>query len=157
MSALQTYLPEPDFTETAALLHDVHLERQRRDVYLIFEILAGLRDQWRNRPAVQMWRGSEVVLLDYGLKVCREWRARGHNDEIEARLISFVEDVLYAKIWVPGNTGAKPWWLGHPGFHLSHKSNLVREMPDHYGRIWPEVKPGLPFVWPDPMPPSLAA
>lgn len=149
MSSLQTYLPVPDFEESAKLLSNRHLERQRRDVYTILEVLAGLRDNWRNRPAVAMWRGSELVLFEYGIKMCREWQARGNRDEMEERILSFVQDSMVVGIWTPDNNQEMPWWLGNPGFHLSHKSNLIREEPEHYRRLWPDVSDNLPLVWPD--------
>ena len=30
---------------------------------------------------------------------------------------------------------------------LSHRSNLVRKLPTHYGPLWPEVSPDLPYKW----------
>jgi alpha-tubulin suppressor-like RCC1 family protein len=30
----------------------------------------------------------------------------------------------------------------------SHRSNLIRKMPEHYGPIWPDVPDDLPYYWP---------
>ena len=42
-----------------------------------------------------------------------------------------------------------PPWLGDAPFHLSHRSNLLRKMPEHYRQFWPAERDDLPYVWPD--------
>lgn len=38
--------------------------------------------------------------------------------------------------------------LGNNAFHLSHRSNLIRKLPSHYGPLWPNVPDNLPYIWP---------
>ena len=79
---MQTFLPVPDFAETARILDDVRLGKQRVETYQIIRTLDGVTKGWRHHPAVKMWRGHEACLLDYGLSICAEWdgaRVRRHR------------------------------------------------------------------------------
>jgi len=87
--------------------------------------------------------------MEYGLTMCAEWRVRGYEDNMGGKIADLCQDAMYEKIWTPANNTGTPWWLGHEGFHQSHKSNLVLKDANYYGAIWPEVKPGLPYVWPE--------
>ena len=44
--------------------------------------------------------------------------------------------------------GKPPPWLGNPRLHFSHRCNLVRKFPEHYGYIWNNVDPAIPYWWP---------
>lgn len=58
---------------------------------------------------------------------------------------------LPTRLTVRGET--RPWWLGDPGFHAGHRSNLLRKDPDHYSRFgWLEPD-DLPYVWSSAEPP----
>lgn len=147
---MQTFLPLADFSETAKVLDRQRLGKQRVECYQILETLAGISTThtWRNHPAVWMWKGSELVLFRYALTICHEWTSRGYNDATAARISTLVEDALRLKIWNPRRNGQQPYWLGAEGFHLSHRSNLISKDPEHYQKYWPEVPPGLPYIWP---------
>ena len=41
-----------------------------------------------------------------------------------------------------------PPWFGDKEFHRSHQSNLIRKMPEHYQKLFPDVPNNLPYVWP---------
>lgn len=41
-----------------------------------------------------------------------------------------------------------PSWFGKQEFHDSHKSNLLRKDPKHYGQFNWNVKSNLPYYWP---------
>ena len=152
---MQTFLPYPDFAQSAACLDNRRLGKQRVEC---LQILRALRDPsygWQNHPAVRMWRNKQHALALYGCHVCYEWRKRGFKDtctekicslmlwtndlEIELRAIQFNEQYpLYDY----------PLWLDNPAFHASHRSNLLRKDPAFYGRYgWTEPH-NLPYVWP---------
>lgn len=137
---MQTFLPYPDFAESAQVLDRQRLGKQRVEALQILRTLAGLSAGWANHPAVRMWRGYAACLSLYGIAVCKEWRARGYKDNCLVQFLNIHPD---------GPPGCvQPPWLGDPAFHLSHKSNLVRKLPGHYGELWPGVPDDLPYVWP---------
>ena len=97
-------------------------------------VLAGMTKGWRNHPAVLMWRDYEGALYEYGRLVCVEWRERGFQDSL---LEQFPKDRVIL-----------PAWLGYDEFHTSHQANLVRKLPEHYRKYFPEVDETLPYYWP---------
>jgi hypothetical protein len=130
---MQTFLPYADFAASAAALDRQRLGKQR------VEVLQLLKGSWPNHPASKMWRGHRLALVQYGLAVCAEWRRRGYADTCTTKIAAFIP---------PADMGL-PSWLGDPAFHLSHRSNLVRKLPEHYGPMFPGVPANLPYVWPE--------
>jgi len=137
---MQTFLPYSDFTESAKTLDRQRLGKQRVETWQIYQALTGEKSGWANHPATKMWRGCEVALLVYGIEICLEWKARGYNDTMLSRFLEALDG--------RGEEYVPPAWLGDQAFHLSHQSNLSRKLPAHYGPLWPEVSPELPYVWP---------
>lgn len=141
---MQTFLPYPDYEESAQVLDRARLGKQRVEA---FQILRAMDDRtsrpgWTNHPATRMWRGYGSSLCRYGLAMCWEWIARGYRDSLAPRFAWYLADF---------GEGPDPAWLGDPGFHASHRSNLLRKMPAHYLSFgWCET-PNLPYVWPNPV------
>ena len=138
---VQTFLPYPDFAESARALDRRRLGKQRVEGLQVLNALGKSSGGWVNHPAVRMWRGYEDALKLYILAMCREWRACGFNDSVEAQILARC----------PGGEPASPPlppWLGDPAFHLAHQSNLIRKDPDHYAPRFPGVPGDLPYVWP---------
>lgn len=148
---MQTFLPYADFKQSALVLDRQRLGKQRVEALQILRTLYGISDGWTNHPAVKMWKGYEPVLALYALEICAEWSHRGYIDscwkQINA-LVSWrdaVDGVSKNGQWI---LCSPPAWLGDPAFHASHRSNLLRKDPDHYGQFgWTEL-PTLPYVWP---------
>ncbi|MCO5169063.1 MAG: MSMEG_6728 family protein [Planctomycetes bacterium] len=136
---MQTFLPYASFERSARALDDRRLGKQRVEVLQVLNALHGLRQGWRNHPAVRMWRGHEEALVEYGQAVAREWRRRGHADTCLGKIEAFSR---------PGRTRARPPWLGDRAFHRAHRSALVRKDPARYGPLFPGVPDDLPYVWP---------
>jgi hypothetical protein len=138
-----------DFFEAARILDRQRLNKQRVECYQILQTLAGISTthSWANHPAVWMWKGSELSLAEYGITMCDEWRRRGYTDNMAERIVTLVQDAMYQHVWGPTNAGA-PYWMGAEGFHLSHKSNLILKDPEYYQKYWPDIPPGLPYIWP---------
>jgi hypothetical protein len=41
-----------------------------------------------------------------------------------------------------------PSWWGDDAVHASHRSNLLRKLPEHYSRFGWSEPCDLPYVWP---------
>jgi len=147
---MQTFLPVPKFTQAAAYLDRQRLGKQRIEAWQILQALAGLEDRWRHHPAVKMWEGAEITLCKYGIAICNEWKSRGYEDNMRQRFLDFMEDSLRHNVLLPGRNDGLPWWLGIEGFHLSHRSNLLRKDPEHYRQYWPDDPDTLEYTWPEP-------
>lgn len=136
---MQTFLPEPSFKYSAAVLDNQRLGKQRVEAKQILRALRGETIGWVNHPATKMWRGYEGALIRYGVAICDQWIMRGFDDT----LLPYFHDMMFEH---PGIT--LPHWFGRVDFHRSHQSNLVRKDPQHYRRYYPDVPDNLPYVWP---------
>jgi hypothetical protein len=141
---MQTFLPYPDFAESAKVLDYRRLGKQRVEVLqLLKALLQG--GGWSNHPAAKMWQGYEHALIHYGLTMCNEWISRGYKDTCYDKICDIAVNTY--DDWLPGGY-APPPWLGNEDFHAAHRSNLLRKDPIHYGQFgWTEPN-GLPYIWP---------
>lgn len=137
---MQTLLPYPDFEQSAKVLDDQRLCKQRVEAYQILLALLGEQRGWDAHPAVCMWRGAERGLVTYALRMCQEWEKRGHQDRLARKIVE-----LYPRV----QTALKrPAWLGREEIHASHRSNLLRKNEAHYRQFgWAEPN-DLKYVWP---------
>lgn len=133
---MQTFLPYPDFVQTAKCLDYRRLGKQRSEARTILTHLEKGMGPWWNHPAVQMWRGCEGSLIIYSNCIISEWIGRGYNNNM--KLLPEPRRLLFPK------------WLGDEAFHNSHKSNLLRKDPRYYGQFGWDVPDNLPYVWPKP-------
>jgi hypothetical protein len=141
---MQTFLTSVSFSDTADSLDYRRLGKQRVEAMQILRALKGLTKGWVNHPATKMWRGYERQLAYYGNCMCTEWIERGYKDTIRPFFIKAMYDDIYAM-----DCAKTPDWLT-PDLIASHRSNLVRKMPEHYSALWPDVPDDLPYVWPVP-------
>lgn len=144
---MQTFLPDSDYSISAACLDNKRLGKQRlecKQILLALGVAIGPhtpgKKGWQNHPAVRMWRGFEKELCTYGMVMCQEWRAtRKFNDSLHEQFAETLERLP--------DTGI-PVWLGNEDFHASHRSNLLRKDKEFYGKFgWGEAD-DLPYVWP---------
>jgi hypothetical protein len=133
---MQTFLPYPDFIESAKALDRKRLGKQRVEGYQILKALFNPGYGWQNHPAVNMWRGYEDSLIDYVQAVCLVWSSYGYKDSIAEK--------VYNEFPYNG-TKDTPEWLGDEDFHKSHQSNLKRKDGVFYSFNVPN---DLPYVWP---------
>lgn len=140
---VQTFMPHPDFDESAACLDRLRLGKQRVENVQIMRALLDPTYGWQSHPAVNMWRGHELGLMDYQRAICLEWVMRGYKDTCWEKLTS-----MWIDAGRPGRD--KPSWVGLRAFHLSHQSALVRKYPDYYKPLFPGVSDDLEYVWPMP-------
>ncbi|WP_395576464.1 MSMEG_6728 family protein [Streptomyces sp. BK79] len=149
---MQTFLPHPDFRESALALDRRRLGKQRVEALQVLRGLTVPGYGWRRHPAVRMWTGYEEALVRYGLEVCRVWREQGHQDSCAASLVA---GLAASRPHAPvrdqpelADAGELPPWLGDAAFHRSHRSALVRKEPEVYAELFPGVPDDLPYVWP---------
>lgn len=133
---MQTFLPHPDFMQSAYALDNKRLGKQRVEAIQILNVLQGVDMQgnpkdhkgWVNHPAVLMWKGYELALLKYGTAMCSAWIERGFKDSIR--------DIFFERSnefdWNVHTRIIAPHWLGIEKFHHSHIANLIRKDPEYY-------------------------
>ncbi|SDQ11611.1 MSMEG_6728 family protein [Microbacterium sp. cf332] len=141
---MQTFLPYPSFAESAAVLDQPRLGKQRVEALQLLRANTVPGYGWRNHPAAKMWRGFLPALTAYGLAMTDVWVAAGHADSVRAQILEFAPEVD----GVEQHRLELPPWLGEEAFHLSHRSNLVRKDPTFYRERFGDVPDDLPYVWP---------
>lgn len=148
---MQTFLPYPDFEQSARVLDSRRLGKQRVEC---IQVLRGLTVEgygWRHHPAVKMWAGFEEALGRYAFTCCEVWVESGFGDTCAATISTELAGVGISEVRTQEQlaaAGALPGWLGDEPFHRSHQSSLVRKDPDFYGTRFPGVPDDLPYVWP---------
>ena len=170
---MQTFVPLPSFAASALVLDRRRLGKQRVEATQLLMVLLDIptlngeksKGGWQNHPAALMWKGHERALSAYLLVVCKEWQRRGFSDGLgvgasillgltspAAALGSELSSVQRIGRWAADrgplpSTGHPAWW-GDSALHASHRSNLIRKDPIHYGQ-WGWSEPAdLPYVWP---------
>jgi hypothetical protein len=134
---MNTFLPYPDFTKSAACLDRHRLGKQRSEVLIL------LGGGWSSHPASRMWRQHLQALFLYGKAICDEWTSRGYKDTC----LSKMRDAL-CELDLPWiEPIAMPPWIGGP-IHASHRSNLLRKDFTFYSQFGWEEHPWMPYVWP---------
>ncbi|MCC9146018.1 MULTISPECIES: MSMEG_6728 family protein [unclassified Arthrobacter] len=140
---MQTFLPYPSFTRSAAVLDQARLGKQRVETLQLLRGLVVPDYGWQRHPALLMWKGFVPALTAYGLAMTDEWIARGHADTVREQILEFAPDAAAADVVLPA-------WIGDEELHRSHRSNLITKSPEVYGPLFPDTDGGLPYVWPSP-------
>lgn len=135
---MQTFLPYPNYIQSARVLDRQRLGKQRVEVLQILRAIHRPNYGWKNHPIVKMWEGYTNSLIIYGVAMCEEFMRRGYNSRVQANMREYYDDTCSL---------IKPPWIGNEAFHLSHQSNLIRKKPEHYSKFWPDVPADLPYVW----------
>lgn len=159
---MQTFLFHRSFWHTARELDKMRLGKQRVECYQILKALTDSSYGWQSHPAVNMWRGYEPALIEYGLIICDEWTKRGYNDTLRDKILAF------------GNSLTQPYSMSNPHwlteeFCSNHRSIMLGkvkeaieqekrgalELRDWYAQFgWNEqpaqkVKDKWPYLWPE--------
>lgn len=133
---MQTFLPYPDFKQTAECLDVRRLGKQRVEAWQIYQCLIGKSSlRWQNHPAVRMWKEAETGLLMYGYIICDKWLKRGYKDNLREKFLDELGKTTSFDIKVENNKKVGvifknirfPFWLGNMEFHASHRSNLLKK------------------------------
>jgi hypothetical protein len=143
---VQTFLPYPSFTASAAALDPVRLGKQRVETLQLLRANTVPDYGWRHHPAAKMWAGHLPALVAYGLAMTDAWIALGRADTVRSQLREFAPDVD----GVAQEALDLPRWIGDEAFHLAHRSNLVRKDPGFYRPRFGDVPDDLPYIWPTP-------
>ena len=129
---MQTFLPYKTFYDSLDCLDYRRLGKQRVEAMQILNCLEGKSNGWKNHPAVKMWSGYEEALKVYHNIAITLWKARGYKNTMKLKKVGK---------WI------YPHWL-NDDFCKSHRSNLLRKFPEHYGKFDWNVSDDLPYVWP---------
>lgn len=135
---MQTFLPYPNFANSAKALDRLRLGKQRIETLQILHALLGVSDGWVNHPATRMWRGHEARLALYGAEICNEWIQRGYRDSLQQIFIDYIHALPFS---------GYPPWFGDEDFHRAHRANLVRKDPTFYIPLFGDLPPE-PYIWP---------
>jgi hypothetical protein len=144
---MQTFLPCPNYWQSAQCLDNKRLGKQRlecKQILLALGLSIGQHTPgkrgWTNHPAVCMWRGYEPALIVYAVCMCAAWRKRNFKDSLGAEFVAAYATTTMA--------AEHPPWLGDERIHASHRSNLLRKDSAYYAQFdWKEPD-NLPYVWP---------
>lgn len=142
---MQTFLPYPNFTASARILDYRRLGKQRVEAMQLLSAIDG-HGGWQNHPAAVMWRGHRLALMLYHDVCIREWVRRGFHNTMHTLLFRTPEDEVPPHIL----TIPMPPWLGREDVHSSHRANLLRKDPTHYGALGWTEDPQEGYVWPQP-------
>lgn len=141
---MQTFLPYEDFAASAAVLDRLRLGKQRVECLQLLNTFVKKRNGagggWMNHPALLMWEGHEIWLINYGVAVCDEWIARGYNDTTKSKIVQFKHEF--------DNNVVAPAWLGDTRVHQSHKAALLYKDVNYYSQFNWGVNPELNYFWP---------
>ena len=102
---MQTFLPVADFTESARLLDNPRLGKQRVECLQVLRALELPDYGWANHPVVTMWRGRTAGLVVYSLAMVRVWRERGFADTTETLIAEFAPDAAAMTLVVTTHRG----------------------------------------------------
>lgn len=134
---MQTFLPYPDFQESARVLDVKRLGKQRLECQALLKAIF-TNSGWINHPACRMWIGYEPALCYYHDAVIKEWISRGYNNTMKLITTDDRSEFTYFP----------PKWMGNPKFHLSHRSNLMRKDAKYYSQYFGSDCPNdLPYEW----------
>lgn len=132
---MQTFLPYPDYRETAKVLDYRRLGKQRLEAYQIIKILTGkTHSKYSYHPAVRMWAGYQNNLIEYYNTIVEEWISRGYKNTMP-RNLEFEKT-------------PRPLWIFDERFYISHQSNLLRKDSLYYGKYFIGIPDDLPYFWP---------
>jgi hypothetical protein len=153
---MQTFLPFPNFAESARVLDDKRLFKQVVECKQILTALRLKREQrkpnikefvaWANHPAVLMWEGHERKLKRYQFACIQEWIKRRFG---------YVVFAAHEDMDIHGMAPVGPEWLGSVEFHGKHRAILLAKNPEHYKQFGWKEEPATknsrgqyPYLWP---------
>lgn len=144
---MQTYLPYPDFHQSAAALDTTRLGKQRVEALQTLRALVIPEYGRQSHPVIRMWMGYVPALTLYALAMADEWIARGNPDNTRDSIKEFAPQAAHPDY---ADKIPMPPWLGDPDFHLSQRSKLLQKDPQFYGKAFAGTPTDLEFLWPEP-------
>lgn len=153
---IQTWMPLPNFKESAESLSDTDLAKQVADALRVIEELheiplaeSKLAPEYRTQEplvpveAARMWKGCEIQLCEYALEMAEEASVR------QGKKNQYMDAISEHLEWATGEDSfmGKPSWFGDIELHLSHQAALLRKDPDFY-RARFTADPEMSLRWP---------
>lgn len=146
---MQTFVPYDDHMRSAEVLDLARLGKQVIEAGQIIRALSDPDYGWQSHPATAMWRGHRGALFIYTACMHAEWFARrGKVHGAWTNLCKWLTDPDRNLLPFPTDEHEEPGWLGRDDVHGSHRANLLRKDPIHYGAYGWTEDPALPYVWP---------
>lgn len=137
---MQTFLPYPDFYDSAAALDKKRCWKQVVEASQIIKVLEGTTTAWANHPAVRMWKGYEKALDNY-------YNAFLH---ISINKHNINTQMSNRPAWLRCDT---PWWLGVKDFHRAMRARLLDKDFEYYRHVFKlddwRFNEGM-YFWPNP-------
>lgn len=135
---MQTFLPYPDFRQSAECLDPVRRWKQVVETRQLINTISRQSGGWSNHPATVMWSNYLDALKLYYREMLSVVLEKRTHYTVKYRLSDYP---IYGNV-------VYPWWLGLPKLHASHRSNLLRKDAQYYGQFgWTEPN-DLPYYWP---------
>lgn len=138
---MQTFMPHMFFSDVAKCLDNRRLNKQKVECKQIFLALTDPNYGWQNHPAVLMWKGFEFALLDYALYIAEECIKRGMKDTLKPFFHDAARDYNFKQFGAPA-------WVYDERLISSHRANLLRKDPVHYGKFGWKEQPAMHYFWP---------
>jgi hypothetical protein len=123
---MQTFLPYPSFSRSAAVLDMKRLGKQRVEAKQVLQAILDVDklgqapntgQAFVNHPIMHQWAPYPEALLSYTWYICREWRDRGYRDGIMPWLFQVAklrELRMMHERALDRDSVRRPWWLGAP-------------------------------------------
>ncbi len=144
---MQTFLPYPDFHDSAVVIDKKRCWKQVVEAAQILDVLEGRKNGWANHPAVKMWIGYNNVLRGY-FNVFLHVSKTLHGINTKYTQLS-----PYRTGFNPDkdNHDYYPWWLGNKDFHRAMRARLIEKDEEFYLPKFPDDKGfnGGKYFWPD--------
>lgn len=119
---MQTFLPHALFSQTAIFLDNKRLNKQILEADVLIDLHEGRKDNsWKNHPAFKMWIGYTDALKLYRDILLYQWISRGKKSTRQFYGMSVEVNI--------------PPFLYDDRVIISHRSNLMRKLPEHYGQF----------------------
>lgn len=132
---MQTFLPYPDFEQSAQTLDYRRLGKQRVETLQILNALHGLSRGWTNHPATLMWKDNVDWLVLYGLAMCEEWISRGYKDTCTDKIAKFYSKQTKFPDWI------------NERLCSSHRAALLKKDFGYYSQFGWSEQPSINYIW----------
>ena len=138
---VNTFLPYSDFRQSARVLDNKRLLKQRVEAYQIIKAIETRYSDhpscWIRHPAAKQWIGYVPALKLYCNEMIDETIRRGFNNHMEKYVLPLNEPIV------------KPWWIGYAPIHAAHQASLLRKHPDHYKQYFrvPSEYMDYAYIW----------
>jgi hypothetical protein len=169
---MQTFLPFPDFMESAKVLDKKRCWKQVVEAKQIINILEKIEFSnkqfsefpeslrfrevlpWANHPAVKMWVGYIPALRHYyNIFLLTSIEVHKINTKLQYKEnnCSFMSSGKWVFNRLKGKGTDIPWWLGNENFHRAMRARLIEKNREFYLPLFPDDE-GFnngKYFWPD--------